>query len=153
MFFRRLISILKERNSPFAIAGGHAVSLHGAVRSTLDIDIVVNHSRESFKLVADSLEELGLRCILPVTPEQVFEFRKEYVEQRDMHAWRFINNARPSEIVDILIQYDLRNLKTTEITVFDQWIKVVAIKDLIRMKDGTGRQQDISDVEALRKLM
>jgi hypothetical protein len=43
----RLIDVLTKHNVPFVIIGGHAVSFHGYVRATEDIDIVVQRTPEA----------------------------------------------------------------------------------------------------------
>jgi hypothetical protein len=39
MLTERVCRKLSKCNVPYAIVGGHAVALHGAVRSTIDIDL------------------------------------------------------------------------------------------------------------------
>jgi len=41
MFILRVIEALKGHRVAYAIVGGYAVALHGAVRGTVDIDIIV----------------------------------------------------------------------------------------------------------------
>lgn len=55
--------------------------------------------------------------------------------------------------MDIIINYDLATgrTKTTKTRLND--IKILSIKDLIKMKKSSGRQQDLEDVKALEKLL
>jgi hypothetical protein len=89
---------------------------------------------------------------LPVSGQQVFRFRKEYIEQRNLIAWSFFNPKRPSEIVDIVITHDLVKLGTKRVRVGANTLKILAIDHLIRMKEAAGRPQDLEDAAALRRL-
>ena len=81
------------------------------------------------------------------------QFRKEYIENRNLAAWSFINPDNPLEVVDILITEDVKNLTTVTRQAFDMKIKVAAIPDLIALKKKSGRPQDIEDIRALEKLL
>jgi hypothetical protein len=42
MLLTRLIQALASRNIPYALVGGYGVVFHGAVRGTIDIDMVIH---------------------------------------------------------------------------------------------------------------
>jgi len=153
MFLLTLAKVLDDAKVPFALAGGYAVSLHGAVRSTLDVDVVIKHSERNFVSFSDALLKLNLISRIPVTAQEVFRFRKEYIQNRNLIAWSFTNSQRPSEIVDLLLPYDLADLRTKKVTVNGVVLKIVSLKDLIRMKQEANRPQDREDISALRKLL
>jgi hypothetical protein len=153
MFPLRVTAAFEEARVPYAIAGGYAVALHGAVRGTVDLDLVIRLRAADFRKTEKVLIGLGLQPRLPITASEVFEFRDEYIRNRNMRDWTFVNPARPSEIVDVILTEDLARLKTSRIEVQGQALRVVSIADLIRMKQGTGRPQDEEDVRALRKLL
>ena len=48
MFLFKVIDSLEKYKVDYAIAGGYAVALHGAVRGTVDIDFVIKLSKQSF---------------------------------------------------------------------------------------------------------
>lgn len=62
------------------------------------------------------------------------------------------NYQDPSEVVDVLIAEDLAKIKIIKVTVGDIKISVVSLKDLVRMKENSGRAQDLLDLENLKKL-
>ena len=47
MFIYRLTNALEKHHIPYAIVGGHAVALHGALRGTIDIDFVINWNKKN----------------------------------------------------------------------------------------------------------
>lgn len=152
-FLLKLHRTLIAEGVRFAIVGGHAVALHGAVRGTLDVDIVIPRERQQFLLVHETLTKLGLTPRLPIEPTAVFSDRKQLISDRNMLAWSFQNRDDPLQVVDILITHDLNELSTVKIFVeSNESLEVVGIDDLIEMKRAAGRPQDLADVEALEKL-
>ena len=152
MFLDRVVSALRKGRVRFAIAGGHAVALHGAVRGTLDVDLVLAFSRGNFTAAEAALNRVGLQSRLPLKAEEVFDFREEYIRNRNLIAWSFINPADPTEIVDIILTENLERVRVDTIPMEGLRLPVVAVADLIGMKEKSGRPQDIEDVKALRGL-
>src|SRR5436190_22910565 len=99
-FWKKVVQALQAQKIPFALAGGYAVALHGAVRGTVDVDIVLRLRKEDFISVETALKKLGLMPRLPVKAEEVFQFREEYINKRNLIAWSFVNPDHPIEIVD-----------------------------------------------------
>lgn len=128
------------------------MALHGAVRGTIDIDLVIGLNENSFVEAEAALKAIGMQPRLPVTAREVFQFRKEYIEKRNLKAWSFINPLAPSEAVDILIIYSLAEIKVVTKQVGSLSVRIASIGDLIRMKSQSGRRQDLEDIKALEKL-
>lgn len=152
MFIYKLVKKLAENNIEYAIAGGYAVAFHGAVRGTVDIDLIIKLEKESFLKIEKTLEQIGLQSRLPIKTEEVFNFREEYINNRNLIAWNFINLNNPIESVDILLLEDLKKFKTININSNNNILKVVSMNDLIKMKKRSGRPQDIEDIKILRSL-
>jgi hypothetical protein len=152
MFLTRLTSALESNGIHYAIVGGYAVALHGALRGTVDVDIVLTLSEKEFIGAEQAFKNLGLESRLPVGGKQVFKFRKEYIENRNLIAWSFYNPQNPSETVDVIITHDAKLMKIVKIRAFNFELKVASIPNLIKMKKQSGRPQDLADIEALKKL-
>lgn len=152
MFILRLTNLLRGNNIDYAVAGGYAVAIHGAVRGTIDIDLVIKMEKNSFINIEKVLKEIGLQSRLPINGEEIFNFRKEYIKKRNLIAWNFININNPTESVDILLTEDLNKIKTKDIKLGRHKIKIVSIPDLIKMKRKSNRPQDLEDIKALEKL-
>jgi predicted nucleotidyltransferase len=152
-FLSRVCQALSARGVRYAIVGGHAVALHGAVRGTVDIDIALVWNKKSLLISEQTLGDLGLVSRLPVSAEDVFRFRDEYINNRNLIGWNFYNPDNPTEQVDVVINYDLKNKKLKRIKTADSTVNILNIKDLIKMKKACGRPQDIEDVNALEKLV
>jgi hypothetical protein len=152
MFIYRLTKALSSHKVKYAIAGGYAVALHGAVRGTVDVDLVLVVAEENFMAAERAFESIGLRPRLPVTAADVFRYRQEYIKNRNMTAWSFVNLQNPAELVDIIITHDLKTMKIKKVFSGGHMLPVLAIDDLIRMKSAVGRPQDWEDIKALEQL-
>jgi len=97
---------------PYALVGGYAVALHGAIRGTVDPDLVIRLEKAQFRKLEQAMEALGLMARLPVKADEVFDFREEYIRNRNLVAWSFYNPKNPLEKIDILITEDLRDINT-----------------------------------------
>ena len=148
----RVCTALADKGIRYAVVGGHAVALHGAVRGTVDIDIALAWNLKSLKAAEQVLKELGLVSRLPISADDVFQFRDEYVKNRNLIGWNFYNTDDLTEQVDIVITYDLAGKKVATIETSAGPIKILGIEELIEMKRVSGRQQDLEDVKALEKL-
>jgi hypothetical protein len=89
---------------------------------------------------------------LPVTSRDVFWFREEYMRNRNLLAWSFVNPSNPVEAVDILIGEDLGACRAVNLAIKGRKVPVVSREDLIRMKTRSARPQDLEDIAALKRL-
>ena len=137
----------------YAVVGGYAVALHGAVRGTVDIDIAIAWGREALSATEQALKGMGLASRLPVTADEVFKSRREYVENHNLAAWNFYNPNDLTEQVDIIIAYDLNGKQTKRIALANAVVEVLDVQALIEMKKASGRPQDAEDVRALERLL
>lgn len=152
MFIHDVCTALDDAYIPYAIVGGYAVALHGAIRGTMDIDIVIHWTLKNLEKTEEALKGLGLVSLLPLDSNSVFHFRDEYIQKRNLIAWNFFNPCRPSHQVDVIINYDLKNGRSQLIHSSSGKISVLSKKDLIQMKKSSGRPQDLEDVKALESL-
>lgn len=152
MFLKRLAQALEKANVRYALVGGYAVALHGAVRGTVDIDLVLALNREQFRKLEKAVATLGLKSHLPVTAEEVFDFREEYIARRNLIAWSFVNESNPTEVLAVIITHDVNEMETVDLQLGGFTVPVVSIDELIKMKKASARPQDIEDIAALEKL-
>jgi len=153
MFITDVTQSLQKNKVKYALVGGYAVALHGVVRGTVDVDIVITTDKKAFKDAEAALMSLGLQPRLPVTAEDVFNYREEYIKNKNLKAWSFSDPANPSHIVDIVITEDLKDISTVNKKVSGINVKVASIPDLIAIKKIAGRPQDKEDIKALERLL
>jgi len=151
-FLLRVGNALDTAGVRYALVGGYAVALHGAVRGTVDVDLILRWDLHNLEAAEAALGGLGLVSRLPVAAESIYRFRDEYIRDRNLIAWNFYNPQDLTEQVDIVISEDLKGKRTIKMQTLDGPIRVLARKDLIAMKQTSGRPQDLADVEALERL-
>lgn len=152
MFIHDVCAALAKEKIPYAIVGGYAVALHGAMRGTIDIDIVIHWTLNHLQKVETVFKEMGLVSLLPINAKDLFHFKEEYIRNRHLIAWNFYDPKNPINQVDLIINYDLRKGSTKTITTLQGKLKILSAKDLIAMKKASGRPQDLADVKALENL-
>lgn len=152
MFLFKVCQALENADVPYAVVGGYAVALHGAVRGTVDVDIVVKWTFENLQKAEKAMRDIGLVSTLPITAKNIFDFKKEYIENRNLIAWNFHNPSNPVQQVGLIISYDLQDASTDLIQTPFGKIKILSRKDLIAMKKKSGRPQDLEDIRALGEI-
>ncbi len=151
-FLSRVGGALDAAGVRYALVGGYAVALHGAVRGTVDVDVVIAWNFRSLQAAENALQKLGLVSRLPLSAPEVYRFRDEYIRNRNLIAWNFYNPRDLTEQVDIVIAEDLKGKKAQQVQTADGPVRVLSRADLIRMKRASGRPQDLEDARALERL-
>jgi hypothetical protein len=128
----------------YAVCGGVAVTIHGATRSTKDIDILVAPADVSRAL--DAVRPLGyVFAAIPMT----FGAGTD----RERHVQR-VSKIEGNEhlLIDLLLAdaaFDGALDDVLEVQLPEGPLRVVSRATLIRMKRLAGRAQDIADIEKL----
>ncbi|MBC7420744.1 MAG: nucleotidyl transferase AbiEii/AbiGii toxin family protein [Bdellovibrio sp.] len=150
MLLYEIVNIFDEKKINYALIGGYALALHGLVRATVDVDLILSLRLNDFQLAEAALAQIGLKSRLPIRAEDVIKMRQEYIEKRNLLAWSFVDYKKPHRQVDILITHDLRKVKTEMMTVGGKKMKVITLKELLKMKLEAGRPQDLLDAENIK---
>ena len=152
--------ILKEfqvRKVKYVIVGGIAVNLHGWLRSTADMDILVEMSNENLKKVVGILRKKGYRVKQPVDPMGLADkrIRYDWIHNKHMKAFNFYKDVELKE-VDIIIEspvsYEEAKRSAMRLKIGKQIVPVISIDNIIKMKRDTGRGIDKLDIEELKKI-
>lgn len=152
MFLIKVCDALEENGVNYAIAGGYAVALHGAVRGTIDIDLVIPLEIDQYAKTEKALLGLDLVARHGLSAEEVFHQRVSLMKDKNLVAWSFYNVKRPVEIVDIIITHDSLKFTSEQVRIGRKMVNMLDIPSLIEMKSKSGRVQDNLDIEALEKL-
>jgi Uncharacterised nucleotidyltransferase len=130
----------------YAVCGGIAVTVHGATRTTKDIDLLVE--RSDLPRILELIRPLGYAFVaLPMT----FDAGTE----RERHVQRVSKmEAQHHLIVDLMIaEQGFAGLLADRVS-FDLprgRLSVVSRSTLLRMKRLAGRPQDLADIERLEQ--
>ena len=151
MFLFQIIDAFEKEELQYAIIGGYAMALHGLVRATVDIDFVLNLNKNDFEKAEKILLTLGLQSRLPISANDVITMRKEYIENRNLLAWSFVDHKNFTRQVDILITHDLKKMDCVRISVGGRKISVASLPQLLKLKKISARPQDLIDIENIQK--
>jgi hypothetical protein len=134
--------LLNAAGVRYVVVGGFALALHGVVRATKDVDVLIEPTLENVKRALRALEQLPLGIARDLDPEQVL--------------------AKPLTIVgddprvDVLtlawsVRYPDAAPRARTVAIDGVDIPYADLDTLIRSKQ-TGRLQDRADVEALERI-
>ncbi len=151
MLLYELTDAFEQAKLKYAVVGGYALALHGLVRATVDVDFVLSLKIQDFQIAEKTLNRLGLQSRLPLRAEDIIKMRQEYIANRNLLAWSFVDFKSPSKQVDILITKDLKDLKVQNISVGSRKIKVASLEELLKMKIEAGRPQDLIDIKNIKE--
>lgn len=157
MFYLEILEGLYEKKIRYLIVGGLSVNLYGVPRLTQDIDIIISTDRENILKIITLLKNYGYVPRLPVNPEDLADSEKvkDWVENRNLKAFSFYHKKDNYKVVDIVLVHPLdfeKSFKNRTVKrVKDIEIYLASIDDIIKTKEFSGRAQDISDIEMLKK--
>jgi hypothetical protein len=148
----KIITQFKKHKIRFAICGGVAVVAHGVVRGTMDLDILCDLTKKQFVTIEAALKELGFASTIPVEANEIFQFREEYIKNRNLIAWSFYNKQNPLEVVDVLLTHSVDEFDVEKKQFKGMPLPLLSIDSLITLKRIANRPQDKIDIEALEKI-
>lgn len=153
---REIFKALADARAEYVVVGGFAVILHGHLRATRDLDLVLGLSPENCRRGLDALASIGLRPRLPVTLADFADpaKREDWVQNRNMMVFQLWDSDNAERSVDVFVRepFDFSSM-LAEVIVKDLDgvpIPVASIRHLIAMKKLAGRRNDLDDIEALR---
>jgi predicted nucleotidyltransferase len=157
-FFLPVFKLLNEAQVRYVVVGGIATILHGYVRVTTDVDLVIDlHAEEAQKAVR-ALTAHGFKPQAPVDPMQFADAaqRERWVTEKHMEVFSLTNPGMPGITVDLFARYPIpfENLwaRSVSMNVGEVEVRVCSIDDLIEMKRKAGRLKDLADIEQLAKI-
>ncbi len=155
------LAIFKRLNKEgirYIVVGGIAVNLYGIPRMTYDIDLLLDLEDKNLDRFLRLLKGWGFK---PKVPVDIMDFarkdkRKDWIKNKNMKAFNLINPGWAISEIDIVvdspIDYEKGYKRVNHIILHGISIPVISIKDLIKMKAITGRQQDRADIKYLKRL-
>lgn len=158
MYYEDIFRELNKRRVKYLVVGGVAIVLHGIVRLTVDLDLMVNLDKGNLIKFIDAIEFLGYKPKIPVKALDLIEpgNRGKWKLEKGMTVFSFYHSKKPFEIVDIFIDEPVDFNKAYSnrkvIRVKNIGIPIASIEDIKRLKSISAREQDIADIKALNVL-
>ncbi|MCX6156143.1 MAG: hypothetical protein NT007_18495 [Candidatus Kapabacteria bacterium] len=154
-----IISEFESENIRYLIVGGLAVVFYGYLRLTTDIDIVIDFEQNNIDKAIVILKKLGYQPLIPVNIDDFAdsEIRKKWIEEKNIIVFSLISQNFIETPIDIFVDIpfcfheEYKNLVRAEIAsgVFANFL---SYERLIKMKQLSNRELDISDIQHLEQL-
>jgi hypothetical protein len=153
-----VLSALNAAGARYLVVGGVAVVLHGYLRTTADLDLVVQLQTENVLRAVRALGELGFRPRAPVQAEMFADpaARQSWLRDKGLTVFSLWSDRYRGLEVDLFVRepfdFDEVYARAVHATLDSTTAPVVSLPDLITLKQASGRPQDLADVQALRAL-
>ena len=142
--YEKLLAKLVRAEVKFIIVGGVAVALNGFVRTTEDIDILIEASAGNVTRLLDELRNFGEGHARELSPADFSDSEGaiRIIEDFPLDVFTMMRGKRYADLVG--------STKTTRID--DVEVRYLNSEALIALKSDSQRDQDRIDVSALRAL-
>ncbi len=147
-----VLAALRRHEVDFVVIGVIAAIAQGYPMTTRDLDVTPSREHENVERLASALRDLDAKLRTPREPVD-FPIEATYLEGVD--SWMLVT---PVGELDILFQpagtrgYDDLRREALEITLGVP-VLVASLRDVIRMKEATGREKDQAQLPALRRTL
>jgi len=141
--FRDFIQALNDNHVEYILVGGYAVILHGYRRTTGDMDIWVNRTKENYSKLTNAFLQFGL---------PVFDMTEErFLDAATVDVFSY---GRPPVSIDIItklkgIEFDEAFSRSLQFDENGLLIRFIHLNNLIQTKKAAGRHKDLDDIEKL----
>lgn len=153
--FIDVLEALSEAGVRYVIVGGVAVALHGHLRSTVDLDLVIDLVPDNVLRTIEALTALGLRPRIPVAAQDFADesIRSGWVTERNLIVFSMWHPDNPAIEVDLFAAPPIAPAAlladAQRVSLGGLQVPVASRAHLIEMKRLAGRAQDLADIEAL----
>lgn len=155
MKIAELLQSLTDENVQFVLVGGLAVQLHGFLRSTFDIDLVLAMDDANLSRFIDVAKRFSLMPVMPVpidslrNPSQIDQWHRE----KGMLAFALREPQAGGSVVDVLVRPDVPFEKLMSDAVsgelFGRQVCIASIDNLLLMKRIANRPKDLLDISVI----
>lgn len=154
----QVLAALEAEQVRYLVVGGVAVVLHGHLRTTADLDLVVELAPDNARRAMEALGTLGFRPPAPVPAEQFLDARSRqaWIDEKGLTVFSLWSDRLPGIEVDLFVKepfdFGTVHARAVRVPLDTTTVTVISIEDLVAMKRATGRPIDLADVEALRAI-
>ena len=154
-----VVRTLNQAGVRYLIVGGVAVNVHGYVRLTMDLDLVIQLKPENIVAAWEAMEKIGYRARIPVSGKDFADEQKRELWRREkgMLVLQFWSDQHPRTQVDVFVRepfdFDKEHASALHQELAPGLIaRVVCWDALIQMKKEAGRLKDLADIDMLEKI-
>lgn len=148
---------LNDHGGRYVVVGGLAVVLHGHLRATGDVDLVVDLDPDQVDRTLAALEGAGFEPYVPVASRAFADpaQRAAWVREKGM----LVFSLRPRSGVPMVnlflkhpMPFDQLWSRSVLVTMRGVPVRLASIDDLIALKRQAGRPEDLTDAEVLGEI-
>lgn len=158
MYYEQVFKKLSDEGVDYLVVGGVALVLHGAVRLTIDLDLMLLPEPENLQKFVSAIESLGFKPKLPMLPKELsFDLLREWKRTRNLQVLSFYDSSDLFKLIDILIDPAVdykeaaKDRKIFSLSKVE--VPVISIKNLKKLKEDAGRPKDLEDIASLDKVL
>jgi hypothetical protein len=154
----QVLAALNTAGVRYLVVGGVAVVLHGHLRTTADLDLVVSLDPANARRAIDAVAALGYRSRAPVPAERFADAaeRAAWISEKGLTVFSLWSDRLPGLELDLFVRepFDFEQAWARRVTVSldTTTATVVGLQDLVALKRAAKRPQDLADVEALEAI-
>lgn len=158
MKIAELLQALTDEQVHYVLVGGLAVQLHGFLRSTFDIDLVLAMNDENLGRFIDVARRHGLTPGIPVPIESLRDAGQieRWHREKGMLAFSLREPQAGGAVVDVIVRpevsFDRLIANAVAGDLFGRQVPIACIDDLLVMKRAANRPKDRLDIEGLEKI-
>lgn len=158
MKIAELLQSLSDAQVQYVLVGGLAVQLHGFLRSTFDVDLVLAMNEDNLVRFIAVAKQYGLIPVIPVPIDSLKNAGQidQWCREKGMLAFALREPHIGGGVVDILLRPEVpfETLMANSVAgiLFGRQIWIASIDDLLTMKRSANRPKDQLDVVALGKI-
>jgi hypothetical protein len=158
MFYLDLFSALHRHEVEYTLIGGLAVALHGIERNTMDVDIALVLTPGNVDRFLHAAQDLRLTPVLPVPIVTLrdTDTLRDWHDRRHLQAFSLRAPSAAGVTLDVLlfppIDPQALHRRALSLDIAGAPVRVVAIDDLIALKQCAGRPLDLDDVAHLQRV-
>jgi hypothetical protein len=153
-----LLVKLQKAEVDFVLVGGLAVQLHGFMRMTYDVDLVLAMNDENLVKFIDVAKSQGLAPVIPVPIDSLknASLIDQWHREKGMLAFALREPSVAGSVLDILVRPDVSferlSSDASEAQFMGNSIRIASIDHLLEMKRIANRPKDQLDIAALEKI-
>ncbi len=158
MKIAELLQSLADGQVQYVLVGGLAVQLHGFLRATFDIDLVLAMNDANLVRFITVANTYGLQPGIPVPIESLRNAAQidQWHREKGMLAFSLREPQMGGSVIDVLVRPDVafERLMASAVkgNLFGRQVFIASIDDLLEMKRIANRPKDRLDIEALEKI-
>jgi len=153
-----LLQALSDGQVQYVLVGGLAVQLHGFLRSTFHIDLVLAMNDGNLSRFIAIAQGYGLVPVIPVPMDSLRNARliDQWHREKGMLAFALREPHIGGSVVDVLVRsdvpYDRLMANAVAGELFGRKVWIASIDDLLVMKRIANRPKDQLDIAALERI-